>query len=102
MEEITAKQLEHKLNHNKSLFVIDIREQFELQFGKIPGAVHIPSQQLLSEMDQLDKDTEYILVCHSGGRSEMIGQFLEMYGYKTVNVVDGMVGWNGELEFNTD
>ncbi|NLI67800.1 MAG: rhodanese-like domain-containing protein [Bacilli bacterium] len=102
MKEITAQELEELLNKGEDVELIDVREPFEVKFGKVPQAKNIPLQELLTNMDQLDKDKEYILICRSGNRSGMAGQFLEMQGYKTVNVVDGMLGWRGEMEYDVD
>lgn len=98
VKEITAKELEEKLNEKEEMEIIDVREDFEVQFGMVPGATNIPLEQLLGQMNQLDKEKEYVLICRSGSRSAMAGQFMEMQGFKTVNVVDGMIGWNGPLE----
>lgn len=100
MKEITAQQLEKMLQENQDIELIDVREEFEVKFGKVPGAKNVPLQELLNNMEQLNKDKEYILICRSGNRSGMAGQFLEMQGYKTVNVVDGMIGWEGEQEYD--
>lgn len=100
MKEITAQQLEEKLKNAETIELIDVREEFEVKFGKIPSAKNIPLQQLLNSMDELDKNKEYTLICRSGNRSGMAGQFLEMQGFKTVNIIDGMIGWQGEKEFN--
>lgn len=102
MKEITAQQLEDKIKNGEDVEVIDVREHFEVKFGKVPGARNIPMQQLVNEMDTLDKNKEYILICRSGNRSGMVGQYLEMQGYKMVNVVDGMIGWSGEMEYDID
>lgn len=98
MKEITAQQLEKMLQDNEDIELIDVREEFEVQLGKVPGAKHIPMQKLVNNIDELSKDKEYILICRSGNRSGMVGQYLEMQGYQTVNVVDGMIGWQGERE----
>lgn len=102
MREITARELEEMINNNEDIELIDVREPFEVKFGKVPGAKNIPLQILLTNMDQLDKNKEYILICRSGNRSGMAGQYLEMQGFKTVNVVDGMLGWNGEMVYDVE
>lgn len=98
LEQITAKELEEKMKQQEALEIIDVREDFEVQFGMVPGAKNIPLQQLLSQLDKLDKEKEYILICRSGNRSGMACQFMEMQGFKTINVSDGMLGWTGPLE----
>lgn len=100
MKEITAQQLEEKIMQKEDIELIDVREDFEVKFGKVPGAKNIPLQQLLNSLKELDKSKEYILICRSGNRSGMAGQFMEMQGFKTVNVVDGMIGWRGEMEYD--
>lgn len=99
MEQILASDLQKKIEQNEKLEIIDVREDFEVQFGgMVPGAKNIPLQQLLNQLDQLDKDKQYILICRSGNRSGMACQFMEMRGFNTVNVMDGMLGWSGPLE----
>jgi len=98
MNEITANELESLLQTNEQCELIDVREQEELIFGKIPAAKHIPLEQLIHSIDTLDKNKQYILICHSGGRSGMACQYLAAHGYQTVNVVDGMVGWQGAVK----
>lgn len=100
MKEMTAQQLEEKLKQDDNIELIDVRENFEVKFGKVPGAKNIPLQELINNLQDLDKSKEYILICRSGNRSGMAGQFMQMQGFKTVNVVDGMIGWRGEMEYD--
>ncbi|RRA53346.1 rhodanese-like domain-containing protein, partial [Streptococcus agalactiae] len=48
--------------------------------------------------EQLDKNKEYYLVCQRGGRSIRACQFLELKGYKVINVDGGTEAWRGNLE----
>ncbi|NSL50985.1 rhodanese-like domain-containing protein [Calidifontibacillus erzurumensis] len=98
MKIITAKEVEALLQEGKTLHIIDVRENEEVANGKIPGAIHIPLGFLDVRMNELDKNLEYIIVCHSGGRSGMAANFLTSYGFKAVNMIDGMVAWEGPIE----
>ncbi|MBL4950653.1 rhodanese-like domain-containing protein [Neobacillus sp. YIM B02564] len=98
MKQITAKEVEALLNQNKQLNIIDVREVSEVATGKIPGAVNIPLGLLEFRMQELDKSKEYIIVCHSGGRSFRAAQFLESYGYNVTNMNGGMLAWTGRVE----
>ncbi|HEO8337117.1 TPA: rhodanese-like domain-containing protein, partial [Streptococcus agalactiae] len=40
----------------------------------------------------------YYLVCQRGGRSIRACQFLELKGYKVINVDGGTEAWRGNLE----
>lgn len=98
MKTITAKEVETLLNEGKEIDIIDVREVDEVAVSKIPGAVNIPLGLVEFRMQELDKATEYIMVCRSGGRSSLASQFLESYGYKVINMTGGMLSWEGKIE----
>ncbi|CEG25818.1 rhodanese-like domain-containing protein [Bacillus sp. B-jedd] len=98
MNELTPKELEQLLADGKSMNIIDVRETDEVAQGKIPGAVNIPLSLIEFRMNELDKSKEYVMVCRSGGRSGRACQFLESYGFKTINMAGGMLAWDGKTE----
>ena len=98
MKQITAKEVEALLNEGERLNIIDVREVAEVAAGKIPGAVNIPLGLVEFRMNELDKSKEYIMVCRSGGRSGRATQFLESYGFNVINMIGGMLAWEGTVE----
>ncbi|THE13173.1 rhodanese-like domain-containing protein [Bacillus timonensis] len=98
MKQLTAKEVETLLNEGKTLNIIDVREVDEVAAGKIPGAVNIPLGLIEFRMHELDKSKEYVMVCRSGGRSGSASQFLEGQGFKVINMVGGMLAWEGDVE----
>ncbi|WP_026569506.1 rhodanese-like domain-containing protein [Sediminibacillus terrae] len=98
MKEITAKELQRFMEKDQTLTIIDVRETAEVADGKIPGAVNIPLGLLEFRIHDLDKSAEYILVCRSGGRSAQAVQFLENQGFDAINMVGGMLAWEGKTE----
>ncbi|KAA9022625.1 rhodanese-like domain-containing protein [Niallia endozanthoxylica] len=98
MREMTAKEVETLFNEGKTLNIIDVREVDEVAAGKVPGAVHIPLGLVEFRMHELDKAKEYIMVCRSGARSGRATQFLESYGFNVINMVGGMLAWEGKVE----
>lgn len=82
----------------KQLPIVDVREKDEYARGHIPGAVNFPLSDLGSDFTQLDKNTDYYLVCQSGGRSAMAAQFLSEQGFSITNVMGGTGSWMGPLE----
>ncbi|MEZ0119318.1 UNVERIFIED_ORG: rhodanese-related sulfurtransferase [Heyndrickxia coagulans] len=98
MKEISAMEVEKKLNKGEKLNIIDVRETEEVAEGKIPGALHIPLGLLGFRLEDLDRSKDYIVVCHSGGRSYMACQFLESQGFDVTNLEGGMMAWTGETE----
>ncbi|MEK5389393.1 rhodanese-like domain-containing protein [Margalitia sp. FSL K6-0131] len=98
MKEITPREVEKLLEEGKKLNIIDVREVDEVAAGKIPSAVNIPLGFIELRMDELNKDTEYIMVCRSGGRSGRAAQLLESEGFQVVNMTGGMLAWEGKVE----
>lgn len=98
MKQYSAQEVETLLKDGKPLNIIDVREVNEVATGRIPGGVNIPLGLLEFRMHELDKANEYIIVCHSGGRSAMAAQFLESQGFNVINMAGGMLAWSGEIE----
>lgn len=96
--EITTEELEQKLKAGEKLELIDVREDDEVAGGMIPGAKHIRMGTIPENLDQFDKEKEYIFICRSGGRSANVCHYLQDQGYKVVNMKGGMLDWSGETE----
>lgn len=97
MNEITAKEVQQRLERGEGLNLIDVREVAEVQEGHIPGIINIPLSLLEFRMNELDKSTPYIIVCRSGGRSGKATDFLSSHGYDVANMTGGMLDWEGEI-----
>ena len=98
MIEKTPMEVEEMLKGNDPIHIIDVREVDEVKKGKIPGAINIPLRLLEAKMPDLDKKTEYTIVCLSGGRSASATKFLESFGFNVVNMTGGMMSWAGPTE----
>jgi rhodanese-related sulfurtransferase len=98
MKQLSAQEVEEKLKKGEQLHILDVRETDEVAEGKIPGAVNIPLGLLEFKLQDLDRSQDYIVVCHSGGRSYMACEFLESRGYHVTNLNGGMMAWTGETE----
>ncbi|PRO64822.1 rhodanese-like domain-containing protein [Alkalicoccus urumqiensis] len=93
MKEISAPAL---LNYPPEQLV-DVRENAEVRSGIIPGAIHIPLGEIPGRMQELDKSMPVTIICRSGNRSAHAAEYLESFGYETVNVTGGMKSWPGEI-----
>lgn len=70
---------------------IDVREPFEFAMGHVKGAVNIPPAKLMAgakKLDDVPKDTELVLYCLSGSRSNVSINILKGMGY--TNLVNGI------------
>ncbi|WP_075526822.1 rhodanese-like domain-containing protein [Sporosarcina ureilytica] len=98
MKEISTKEVLQKLNDGEKLNMVDVREEEEVALGMVPGAQHIPLGEIPARLDELDKDTQYVMICRSGGRSGNACNFLSEQGYDVMNMTGGMLDWEGEVE----
>jgi rhodanese-related sulfurtransferase len=99
LKEITAQETENVLKENPSdVTILDIREKDEVAAGIIPEAIHLPLGELQSRMTELDKNAKYIIVCRSGNRSGLATHLLNAAGYDAMNMVGGMLDWQGPLK----
>ena len=90
MAEITVSLAEKRCAHDQ---ILDVREDFEVTQGMIPGALHIPMGQLGSRLGELDKDRPIIVVCRSGNRSAAVADALTQTGYVADTMNGGMAAW---------
>ena len=71
--------------------IIDVREPFEFAQDHVEDALNIPPAELMAGAKQLKdvpKDTELILYCISGSRSNAAMHYLRQMGY--TNLVNGI------------
>lgn len=82
------------------LHVLDVRTAQEVQGGKLPGAVHIPIQELEERASELPKDGRpYLIYCAAGGRSAAACEFLSTQGFSGLHNLSGGIGaWPGPVE----
>jgi rhodanese-related sulfurtransferase len=72
--------------------LVDVREPHEVAEVSVDGAVVLPMSTLQEHLDELPEGPLYIM-CHSGGRSARVTQFLEQQGYDVTNVDGGITEW---------
>ncbi|MHA7142905.1 rhodanese-like domain-containing protein [Arthrobacter sp. Bz4] len=90
MAEITIHDANARRNQDQ---ILDVREEFEVAEGMIPGAQHIPMGQLMTRLDELDKNRPVIVVCRSGNRSARAAEALGTAGYTADTMGGGMIDW---------
>lgn len=83
--------------------LLDVREPFEWNAGRIEGAVHIPLQQLLDgRTEGLEPDTPVVIYCRTANRSEVAKLMLEARGFDASIMEGGSEAWVAEgLPFTT-
>ena len=54
--------------------LVDVREPYEHEAGRIAGDVHIELERLTAEADSIDRDRPVVFYCRSGSRSALAAQ----------------------------
>lgn len=79
--------------------LLDVREQWEYDTCHIDGVTLVPMQSVPARLDTLDRQAEIVCVCHHGGRSMHVAQFLESNGFTNVtNLTGGMHAWAQDVD----
>ena len=74
-----------------SQLFIDVREPYEYDRDHVEGAINLPPSDLMSGakvLDEVPKDTEIILYCLSGARSNASMNYLRQMGF--TNLTNGI------------
>jgi len=78
--------------------LVDVRERSEWNAGHVPGAVHIPYEELGARAHELPLDRQLVTYCASGIRSSLAASILESGGRIVANLRGGFTAWrNAEL-----
>ncbi len=71
--------------------IIDVREPSEFATGHVDGAINIPPSELMAgakKLSGIPKDTELVLYCVSGSRSNVSINILKEKGF--TNLINGI------------
>lgn len=89
MSDISVETLAQWRSSGKNFVLLDVREPHEVQAASLPGSLHIPMRQIPTRMNEIDPAAEIAVLCHHGGRSERVAQFLSVQGFTSVHNVAG-------------
>ena len=74
--------------------VVDVREPYEWEAGRIAGARHIELERLAAEAGSLDRDRPVLFYCRPGARSGMAASAFRRAGYEAYSMDGGLTAWN--------
>jgi adenylyltransferase/sulfurtransferase len=96
---ISVLELKRKLDAREAVTVIDVREPFEYEIGKIAGSKLIPLGELEGRLAEVPQDGTVVMQCHSGMRSEQAAWILRQAGFANVyNLEGGIEAWSVEVD----
>src|SRR3989344_1883908 len=92
-QEISVDELKRKMEMHEDFLLLDVREQHELQYGAIPGFVHMPMGDIQGRIAELPKGKEILCLCRTGHRSGEAAAFLRQQGVDAKNISGGKFAW---------
>lgn len=96
---LSVRELKRKLDAREPFLLLDVRESFEWEICRIPGARRIALGDLPSQLHTLDRSGEIALLCKSGIRSAKALQLLQKAGFSRLwNVEGGITAWAREVD----
>jgi len=100
--QVQHKYVDKKFLSNQNLTIIDIRTESEwketgivknshlITFFEEDGSYNIP--KFMNELSKVAKKNEpFAIICRTGSRTRLVGQFLDKNGYKVINILGGIV-----------
>jgi rhodanese-related sulfurtransferase len=83
----------------QAVVLLDVREREELALAKLDEAIHIPMSEIPGRVKELDPAKPLVIMCHSGGRSRRVAQYLIASGFEEVyNLAGGIDAWSREVD----
>jgi rhodanese-related sulfurtransferase len=75
--------------------LVDVREPYEHEAGRIAGSLHIELERLPAEAASLDSAQPILFYCRSGSRSALAADAFAASGFDARNLDGGLEAWVG-------
>ena len=101
LPEVRPRALAVRLGAGEDVLLLDVREPFEAEIARIPGALLIPLGQLEARLSELDpwRGRDVVVHCRTGGRSRRACELLRSKGFERVsNLAGGIEAWALEVD----
>ncbi len=100
---ISPQELKSLMDQEAPFVLVDVREESERDVAVIDCGCHIPMGDITTRYEELEKDQDIVVYCHSGVRSFQVCRLLEMLGFARVrSLVGGIDAWSQEIDSNIE
>jgi rhodanese-related sulfurtransferase len=105
VKEVFPWDLTERLEADKDILLLDVREPYEFDAMRIDGSINVPRGVLESACDYgyeetvpelvESRDREIVIICRSGYRSLLAGLVMQQMGFRSVSSLKtGLRGWS--------
>ncbi len=94
LPQLTVWDLARRLDDERDLHVLDVRQPSEWRGGVIPGAQRIPGGEVSERVDEIPRERPLAVICGSGYRSSVVASMLARRGRERIaSVLGGMTAY---------
>jgi rhodanese-related sulfurtransferase len=83
-----------KLLERGEIELVDVREPYEHEAGRIAGGRLITLGELGAQADTISRDKPVVFYCRSGSRSAMATEAFRQAGFDAHNMAGGLLEWD--------
>jgi adenylyltransferase/sulfurtransferase len=99
IQSIEPAELARILESGAKIDLVDVREEYEWNIARIPGARLVPLRTLEDEIETFDRERPTVVYCRSGARSMHAARQLASAGVGNVsNLTGGIVRWRRDVD----
>ena len=99
VQDITPRALHERLLRGDDIDLVDVREPFEWEIGRLQGARLVPLGTIPQALNTFDKSREIAVYCKGGVRSlKAAAQLIDAGFTRVLNVEGGILRWADEVD----
>jgi len=100
VRQLTARELKARLeNGTAKPLILDVREPWECQVCRLPDSTHIPMRDIPARATELSPESEIVVLCHHGIRSQQVAAYLARLGFaRLYNLAGGIDAWAKDVD----
>ncbi|MBS9777680.1 MAG: rhodanese-like domain-containing protein [Gammaproteobacteria bacterium] len=79
--------------HQDHVVLLDIRDQASFTQNHLPGAVWMIPDELVANIDTMDKNKHYIIICYHGISAVAVANYMRQFDLQASVLKDGMAAF---------
>ena len=99
IEDMTPSDFLRRRETGELWALLDVREPWEIDIARIEETIDIPMSEIMERIPELDTSQCVAVLCHSGGRSAQVANYLVQAGFDRVaNILGGINAWSLDID----